>query len=145
MTMNKGGRGLKSVLGVLAVLSALSLGACGDDKTTIIQGGSGELGDVQASPGVLSFEHVIGRSPCPQLVGDFLVTNTTTSQKTVTFRVSAGAPLLVPTGTALAGGGAQNVPVIFNCTRTTSFEAIVSVEVDGVQQRTVTIRGTVHP
>jgi hypothetical protein len=134
---------------VLPLLTVLPFAACGDDKTTIIQGGSGELTEVQTSPAVLSFEHVIGRSQCPQIAGEFRVANTTTSLKALTFRVSTAVanvipPIRVPTGTDLAGGAAQNIPVVFDCSVRTPFEATISVEVAGRAQGTVAVRGDVH-
>jgi hypothetical protein len=137
-------RDRRAVVLMLGLLSVLPFAACGDDKVTLIQGGSGELGEIQASPGELSFEHIIGRSPCPQLAGEFLVRNTATSQKTVAIRASAGSPLLVPPSAAIPGGGAQNVPVIFDCTQRSPFEATVTVG-DGGTTATVRVRGNVHP
>ena len=132
---------------LLGLLAVLSLGACGDDKTTIIQGGSGELAGVTATPDEIAFEHTAGRTACVQLAGSFRVLNTTTAMATVTFRVEGDAPLRLPTGVPLPAGGAQEIPVIFDCSLVrvvAPFVATVTVLVDGQVADRVTVRGNVH-
>jgi hypothetical protein len=88
----------------------------------------------------LAYEHEVGRSPCPDIVGEFTVTNTS-DEPVVVEAVSGNSALRVlVNGLRLEPGQSLSVRVLFDCSRRTSFEADVTVRAstDGGSSRSQT-------
>jgi hypothetical protein len=116
---------LKKALALLAVLSLPLLPACGkpgepdnpeDELPT-----SEEL-NISAEPTFLEFRHVVGQSPCPQLVGRITLRNRGTSPVTTDVRVRLTAPLsFTASSPTVQPGGTVTIDVFFTCTSQQSF------------------------
>jgi hypothetical protein len=88
----------------------------------------------------LVYEHEVGRSPCPDIVGEFTVTNF--SDEPVVVEAVSGNPALrvLVTSLRLEPGQSLSVRVLFDCSTRTSFEADVTVRAstDGGPSRSQT-------
>jgi hypothetical protein len=95
---------------------------------------------VRLSETRLVYEHEVGRSPCPDVVGEFTVTNI--SDEPVVVEAGSGNPALrvLVTGPRLEPGQSLSVSVLFDCSTRTSFEADVTVRAssDGGSNRSQT-------
>jgi Big-like domain-containing protein len=108
--------------------------------------------DVSALPS--EFTHVVGTTPCPTVIGTFVIRNnsatldmswTSTTAAPLGMRIGEGTASTTQTGTVPAGGS-TTVTVIFDCSQTTSFDGSVNISVtnaNGNQQVTHAIAGTV--
>ena len=116
---------LKRALALLAILTlSLSLPACKnpnnpdeeDDLPT-----SEELA-IEIDPRFMEFRHVIGQSPCPQLIGRLTIRNRGTSPFTTDIRArSASAPLTFGPDQTVQPGTSVTIDVFFNCNSQSSF------------------------
>lgn len=81
------------------------------------------------STGSLAFQHTIGSSPCPQLVGEFTVTNNALLSRTfVSLRSGNGAIDVSPSQFQLEAGASQRVRVTFNCSIQNSFSTSIRLD-----------------
>jgi hypothetical protein len=87
----------------------------------------GQSVSIEVSPSNVSFEHVIGSSPCPQQAGGFEVRNTGTQQVSLRITSGNGAIGVNPTERTVAPGAALSVALSFNCATQQSFSTDVTV------------------
>ena len=101
---------------------------------------------IRIEPEELAFTHIIGTSPCPQLVGRFTIRNIG-NQSVPLASLDVSGPLTAsPTQGDIPPGGSIEITVFFNCTLRSDFIGSVGVDVgEGASTaRTVTVRGTVR-
>jgi len=102
---------------------------------------------VRVEPSEITFTHVVGQSPCPQLIGRVKVTNTSRTRTTTDFRsLSPAAPLAFGAGraTTLEPGESVTVDIFFTCAGRTSFVTTVDViGENGSGFSQFTVRGTI--
>jgi Bacterial Ig-like domain (group 2) len=108
--------------------------------------------DVSALPS--EFTHVVGTTPCPTVIGTFVIRNnsatldlswTSTTAAPLGLRFGEGTASTTQTGTVPAGGS-TTVTVIFDCSQSTSFNGSVTISVtnaNGNQEVTHAIAGSV--
>ena len=134
----KVGKRMKTLAAAVGLLMAL--GACGGEGVTLI-GDDNEpdperaLGftPLTASPERLEFTHVIGESPCVQLVG--MVTIRNTAQNRVVATVSVFPPLLLrgigdlvrEGSVGIEANQSRQFEVFFDCTQRKDFEGSVRI------------------
>ena len=75
----------------------------------------------------VSFLHVVGSTPCPQVAGTFQVQNTGSSQITFTASSSNSAIDVIPANGSIPPGGSITLTVQFNCGTQSSFNSTVDV------------------
>lgn len=104
---------------------------------------------VSATPSSVGFQHTVGVTPCPQVVGTITVRNP--SNVPISYQVTApgvsGLTFVNGTGT-LQPGASIPVTVIFDCSRATSFTGQVQVTAAPLaggasQTESVSVTGTV--
>jgi hypothetical protein len=135
MRVNNHMRALTAVLGLL-----VGLAGCGDGEFRPIgtagpdddyDGPAVDFTPVSASPGSLEFTHLIGESPCRQLVGTVTIRNT--GQARVTAVVSVSPPLALPglgiPDISLEGNQSRKVEVYFDCGTRADFVRVLKVSV----------------
>jgi len=111
-----------------ALLIALPLPGCkktNDDEKDFELPTSEEL-NIQISQIYFEFRHVVGQSPCPQLVGRLTIRNTGTSPFTTDIRArDPRAPLTFSPDRTVGPGETVIVDIFFNCTSQENFRVTV--------------------
>ena len=74
----------------------------------------------------LEFTHVVGQSPCPQLVGRITIRNTGRSPFTTDVRARGSVPLAFSPDQTIPPGGSAVIDIFFTCASQQSF--IVTVD-----------------
>ncbi len=98
-------------------------------------------GDFTLDRESIAFDHSVGETGCPQLVGEIIVTST--FSEAVLFTVGVSGPLSVsPDSFSLDPGTTQVVQVFFTCEQATSFVGAVAVEANGITE-SIPVTGTV--
>jgi hypothetical protein len=137
---------------VLVPALLLPLCSCGDDKTIVLPGLDDEepvaipvgptvpqpQGDgYEVEPGRITFNHTVGRSPCPQRIGTIRFHNT--SNGTLKFKLKGGTGLItvLPSEGEAEPGEFVALQVFFNCTRRTPFSArlIFEMKIDDIDSQ----------
>lgn len=114
---------LTRALALIAVLALPLLPACKNPETgePMDLPTSEEL-SIAISPGFLEFTHVVGQSPCPQLVGRQTIRNTGLSPFTTDVRARGTVPLsFSPATQTVQPGSSVTLEVFFTCTSQNSF------------------------
>jgi hypothetical protein len=117
---------MSRALTLVAVLALPLLPACNKNPNNPDDEGdlptSEEL-SIAISPGFLEFRHVVGQSPCPQLVGRQTIRNTGRSPFTTDVRPRGAVPLSFSPATpqTIQPGGSVTIDVFFTCTSQNSF------------------------
>ncbi len=101
------------------------------------------VGLINVGPGINAV-HIVGESPCPQLVGNLAIGNNT--DQPVDIEVMIASPLFIDSPTTFtlpANTGAALLDVFFNCSTTESFVQDITIRAtspDGtVETKTVTV------
>ena len=119
----------KRALASLAVVAlALSLPACKKLNGDEDEGGlptSEEL-SIAISQTFFEFEHVVGESPCPQLVGRLIIRNMGTSPFTTDVKARGTVPLAFSPNVTVQPGGSATIDIFFTCASQQNF--IVTVD-----------------
>lgn len=89
--------------------------------------------NIQISQTFFAFEHTVGQSPCPQLVGRLTVRNTGTSPFTTDVKARGTVPLTFSPNRTVGPGESVIIDIFFNCTSQQSF--IVTVDTLRENQR----------
>jgi hypothetical protein len=108
--------------------------------------GTPSQASIRIDPQTLAFTHIIGTSPCPQVVGRFTVRNTG-SENVLVSGLNVSGPLTAsPTRGDIPPNGSLEITVFFDCSRRTDFVGSVQVDVgDGTSlTAAVTVQGTVR-
>jgi hypothetical protein len=80
---------------------------------------------VRVEPDRIDFTHVVGQSPCPQLIGRVTIRNAGNSRFTTTLRAPAGVPLSFGPDQTVQPGQSVTIDVFFTCGSQTSFIVFV--------------------
>jgi hypothetical protein len=130
---------LEKALALVAVLAlSLALPACkknadGDDEFDLPT--SEEL-SISISQTFFEFRHVVGQSPCPQLVGRLTIRNLGTSPFTTDVRArDARAPLSFSPDQAVQPGSSVIIDIFFNCNSQQNFLVTVDTLRENQQQQ----------
>ena len=128
---------LKKALASLAIVTlALSLPACkrsnGDEGDDDPLPTSEEL-NIAISQTFFEFEHVVGQSPCPQLVGRLTIRNLGTSPFTTDIKARGTVPLTFSPNVTVQPGGSAIIDIFFTCASQQNF--IVTVDTLRENQR----------
>jgi hypothetical protein len=115
---------LSRVLALVAVLALPALPACNKNPNDPDDEGdlptSEEL-SIAITPTFMEFRHVVGQSPCPQLIGRLTIRNTGRSPFTTDIRPRAVVPLSFGPDQTVQPGATVTIDVFFNCSSQQSF------------------------
>lgn len=136
---------MKRTLAVLAVV-ALSLAVPGcngkkdiTDISEVDLPTSEEL-SISLDRTFLEFRHVVGQSPCPQLVGRITIRNNGRSPFTTDIRTRGPAPLTFSPDQTIQPGGTAVIEVFFTCSSQQSFLVTVdTLRENAAQQESSTL------
>jgi hypothetical protein len=130
----------KRALALLAVVAlALSLPACkklNDDERDEDPFPTSEELSIVISQTFFEFTHVVGQSPCPQLVGRLTIRNMGTSPFTTDVRPRGTVPLAFSaTNVTVQPGGSVTIDIFFTCASQNSFIVTVDTLRENQQQQ----------
>lgn len=136
---------VQCVAGGVAVIRALAFGGNAEDAISVsciaIQV------DFSVDPVTLAFTHTVGSSPCPQAVGNIVVTNTSTAEAEMSVTVHPALSADIVNFT-LAAAASRTVAISFNCSTQTSFTGSVTFRTPAspgiVLARVVRVTGTIN-
>ena len=127
----------KRALAALAVVAlALSLPACkklNDDERDEDPFPTSEELSIVISQTFFEFTHVVGQSPCPQLVGRLTIANMGTSPFTTDIKARGTVPLAFSPNVTVQPGGRATIDIFFTCASQQNF--IVTVDTLRENQR----------
>lgn len=129
----------------------------GTDDTDGVGGGTQEPIGFGLQPGSVEYVHVYGSSPCPQLVGEISITNTSNEAVVFSHSLPDGVPLVLETDTVTGytdPGGTRTWQVYFTCASTdpvnleleitaTPFDAMSNLDASRAVTDTVPVSGSV--
>ena len=99
---------------------------------------TGECGATIVAVGLneemVTFDHEVGVTECPQEFGTFVVTNTGNVETDYTVDVGSAPLTAAPSSFTLAPGESQTVTVQFTCAQATSFEGTITVSGEAAGQ-----------
>jgi hypothetical protein len=128
---------VKKALALLALLALpLSLPACKNpsDPDSEDELPTSEELAIEIDPRFVEFRHVVGQSPCPQLIARLTVRNRGTSPFTTDVRArDPRAPLSFGPDQTVPPGGSVTIDIFFNCNSQQSF--LVTVDTLRENQR----------
>jgi hypothetical protein len=136
---------MKRTLAVLAVVAfSLAVAGCNGKKditdiSEVDLPTSEEL-SISIDRTLLEFRHVVGQSPCPQLVGRITIRNTGRSPFTTDIRTRGPAPLTFSPDQTIPPGGTAVIEVFFTCSSQQSFLVTVdTLRENAAQQESSTL------
>lgn len=126
----------RALILLVALLIALPFPGCkkvNDDERDGDPLPTSEELNIQISQTFFEFTHVVGTSPCPQLVGRLTIRNTGTSPFTTDIRARGTAPLTFSPDRTVGPGESVIIDIFFNCSSQQSF--LVTVDTLRENQR----------
>lgn len=141
-------RSRRFLLPLVAVLSLAPFSACNTRGN--VAGLDDEPGDMPTSeqlaieidPRFFEFRHVVGQSPCPQLIGRLTIRNRGTSPFTTDLRArDERAPLAFGPDRTVQPGQSVVIEIFFTCTSQTSFLTTVDTFVSAAISNQSTLPG----
>ncbi len=120
---------------ITLVPNFLACPSTGDDDDSVMPTPSSTATAPQSALSIefsdLDFDHVVGTTECPQLIGTVVLTNNTDTEATFTTTTTGDGANWIdvfPTQGSVPAGEAVTLEVVFNCGQASPFTAALEVE-----------------